>query len=449
MSDPIRRVCVLTDWATPDATVDLALPTALRTSSLIPLIVDIVEPADINESAAWALLRVGGRQLDESLTLVENGIEDGDLLLLAPADSVPSEPVRNNPGQVVAVNSGTGDAKTDSVGRLLAALCASAAGVMVLTWPAAGSGVVGAATAAVLGSAAAAGALLAQRVITAPQTPVTAFGGVSVMMAATAGYLAVPGGPATPNYLLAAAASTAVSVLLLRITRGDTVTLTAIASCSALLAAALAATSGWAPPIEVTGTALATAALIVLSAAPRLSIAVAGLSPRISLTENGIEDDPPGLDNRLALGNRFLSGLVLGTCGATTLGAILVAVGSRGTTAGSWAAAFTGAVGLALTLRGRCHADALRRAALKVAGIGCLATTLALVVSSQPGLSVPAGTVTLLAASTGLWPNTWEPTSPLLRRAVDGLEYLALAAAVPLACGVIGLYGLVRGLSLP
>ena len=34
--------------------------------------------------------------------------------------------------------------------------------------------------------------------------------------------------------------------------------------------------------------------------------------------------------------------------------------------------------------------------------------------------------------------------SPVVRRAVEVVEYLALAAVVPLACWVVGLYGLVR-----
>ena len=41
------------------------------------------------------------------------------------------------------------------------------------------------------------------------------------------------------------------------------------------------------------------------------------------------------------------------------------------------------------------------------------------------------------------------PISPVARRSVELLEYLALATVVPLACWVADLYGVVRGLSLP
>jgi hypothetical protein len=38
--------------------------------------------------------------------------------------------------------------------------------------------------------------------------------------------------------------------------------------------------------------------------------------------------------------------------------------------------------------------------------------------------------------------------SPFARRAIEVVDYLALAAIVPLACWVGGLFGFVRGLSL-
>jgi hypothetical protein len=42
--------------------------------------------------------------------------------------------------------------------------------------------------------------------------------------------------------------------------------------------------------------------------------------------------------------------------------------------------------------------------------------------------------------------DTW--LSPVARRMVDVVEYVALAAVVPLACWVAGVFGLVRGLGL-
>ena len=41
------------------------------------------------------------------------------------------------------------------------------------------------------------------------------------------------------------------------------------------------------------------------------------------------------------------------------------------------------------------------------------------------------------------------PSNPVVRHAVQLLEYVALAAVVPLAVWVTGVYGVVRDLSLP
>ena len=53
-----------------------------------------------------------------------------------------------------------------------------------------------------------------------------------------------------------------------------------------------------------------------------------------------------------------------------------------------------------------------------------------------------AGTLCLTRADVG------ERLSPFVRRGIEVVDYLALAAVVPLACWVGGLFGFVRGLSL-
>jgi hypothetical protein len=102
-----------------------------------------------------------------------------------------------------------------------------------------------------------------------------------------------------------------------------------------------------------------------------------------------------------------------------------------------------------MVLRARTHIDMRRRTALVVGGMAASAAGLILVVVSAPGqgswvcLLVTAVGLSMLGAALGATVN------PLAGRAVDVLEYLALASVVPLACWVVGLYGLIRGLSLP
>ena len=101
-------------------------------------------------------------------------------------------------------------------------------------------------------------------------------------------------------------------------------------------------------------------------------------------------------------------------------------------------------------LRARTHMDVRRRTALIAGGMTATAAGVALVVVSAPA---QANWICLLLVSSvalsALGGQLVATVNPLARRAVDVVEYLALAAVVPLACWVGGLYDLVRGLSLP
>jgi hypothetical protein len=100
-------------------------------------------------------------------------------------------------------------------------------------------------------------------------------------------------------------------------------------------------------------------------------------------------------------------------------------------------------------MRARTHIDMCRRIALIAGGAIAIAAGAVLVVVSTPGqgnwvcLLATAVSLSMLGGGFGATMN------PLLRRAVEVSEYLALAAVVPLACWVGGLYGFIRGVSLP
>jgi hypothetical protein len=90
-----------------------------------------------------------------------------------------------------------------------------------------------------------------------------------------------------------------------------------------------------------------------------------------------------------------------------------------------------------------------RRTALIVGGTTAFAAGASLVVVSTPG---QANWICLIAIAIGLSMLGGEfgaTVNPLVRRTVEVSEYFALAAVVPLACWVGGLYGLIRGVSLP
>jgi hypothetical protein len=90
-----------------------------------------------------------------------------------------------------------------------------------------------------------------------------------------------------------------------------------------------------------------------------------------------------------------------------------------------------------------------RRSGLFVSGTTATAAGVALVVVSAPG---QANWVCLIATAISLsmlGGGFGATVSPFVHRAVDVSEYLALASIAPLACWVGGLYGLIRGVSLP
>ena len=162
------------------------------------------------------------------------------------------------------------------------------------------------------------------------------------------------------------------------------------------------------------------------------------------------EDDPAQETPRAATAHDSLTGLVIGSAGAAALGAALVASGCVHD-GRFWpnAAVFAAVVGLVMMLRTRTHIGIRRRSALVVGGMAASAAGVALVVGSAPGQAnwvcrfATAVGLSILSGASGATIN------PRARRAVEVLEYLALATVVPLACWVGGLYGLVRGLSLP
>ncbi len=97
------RVTVRTCGFGTSTAVDLTLPTSPELGEILSAIVDLVgvghETADGGLPERLRLARVDGSALDESVSLLENGIRDGDVLLLA-AEPIPRpEQHSEDPGQ--------------------------------------------------------------------------------------------------------------------------------------------------------------------------------------------------------------------------------------------------------------------------------------------------------------------------------------------------------------
>lgn len=424
--------------------VDLALPSDTPVGVLLPSIVGLVHDGAVavEQARQWHLSRVGGEPLEAAASLRDNAIRDGDLLLLT-TTPVPA-PVcsQDDPWHAAIATIDSGRVPTP-VTATVGCLCAAVLGATALVWSGAVTHATGhTATAGVIAAVAAFGAVALRRVLVC----CCALSAITVLFAAAAGFLAVPDGPSTASSLLAASVGCSMSILLRRVTRCGAICLTSSATFAALATAASACGVAWSLPVSTTGAALSVLSLGTLGAAARLSITLAGLAPAMSAPD----DDPASEKARTTHAHRTLTGLVIGSAGAAALGGALVA-SSRIDDGSSWpqATAFAAVVGLVMVLRARTHIDMRRRVALVVCGLTAMAAGAALTVVSAPG---QANWISVLATAIGVSMPAGAfgaTVSPLARRAVEALEYVALATVVPLACWVGGLYGLVRGLSLP
>jgi type VII secretion integral membrane protein EccD len=433
MPDPLCRVSLQHG----PHTVDVALPSDAPVGVLLPSIVDLVGRGTVatHEGRQWHLSRVGQGSLDETVSLHDNAVRDGEVLLLTTTSIPLAVLVPDDPCRAVIDIADSDDAPT-RVAATAAGAASALLGASALGW----SGIATHAmrhvvTAGVIATATAIGAIAVRRVHY-DSTVCATLSVIAVVFAATAGFLVVPGGPSTAGSLLAAAVACSTSVLLLRITRCGAIPLTALATSAALTSAASACAVAWMSSVTTIGAALATLSLGTLGVAARLSIAAAGLAPAMSSSDDR-EEDP-----RAVKAHQTLTGLVFGSAAAATLGCALVASDPKG-------AVLAAVVGLVLVLRTRTHIDPRRRIALLVGGAAAIATSCASVVVSAPGQANWICLVSTAVGVSALVGGFGTSANPVARRAVEVLEYLALAAVVPLACWAGGLYGFIRGLSLP
>ena len=279
-------------------------------------------------------------------------------------------------------------------------------------------------------------------------------GVTATAFAAVAGFLMVPGGPAPPNLFLAAAICCAVSTVLLRVTSQGTTCFIAIAVFSTTAAIAAAAVALWPAPTATVGAVLAAASSAVLGVAARLSIVLTGLSPTIPSAAEASDDGtvPAGvLTARAERGHRTLTALLAGLSASAALGAVLVAAGQRDERALS-GVSLTAVVSVVLLLRARQQRGVMRSAAVFGCGMVSASAAFVLTVLSLPryahwvcliAVVLGVGAVCLTVADLGT------RLSPVARRSLELLDYVALASVVPLACWVGDVFGIVRGLSLP
>lgn len=449
--------------------VDLALPVAVPVALLIPCLVDVIDehagPCALTARGDaiprnWQLSRPGGPPLKPATTLSDNGLRDGELLLLARAGTVAPGPVFDDVFSAVAnPQSLTAPEWTPRAARItgaVAALWAAGLGALVLLRSgigAAGPGHVVAA--AIAASAAGLAAAIAGRVYRDRLAGLT-MSVVATGFAAVGGFLAVPAGPGGPNLMLGSAAGAAASIVILRVTRGGTICLTAIATFALTACVAASANVAWGAPVGTVGAALGAASVGLLILAPRLTISMARLSPSVPVAADPGDDHPDTAEHinaKAAGAHATLTGLVGGLSASAALGAALVilTVGYHGGNLFS-GAVFAAVIAAVLMLRSRSHTDLAQTVTLVIGGIVSLTAAFVAVSAAAPQLADWLCALAGIAAAAALFLGFAASSAaftPIARRSVELIECLSLAAVLPLACWVCGLYGVVRGLPVP
>ncbi|BBX04390.1 type VII secretion integral membrane protein EccD [Mycolicibacterium moriokaense] len=357
--------------------------------------------------------------------MYDNDVHHGEVLLLTATEPPIAKRVACDPCLAVASGVPRGDAP---VLRVLPAVCCvvlGGLGALVLAWSGTRSHVLVGLCLAVAGAG---GAIVHWRVRGDPLICVP-LSLVGILYAGAVGFLSVPSETAAPRLLLASAAVFFVAILLLQSTSSTTY-LTAIATVSALTTAVTGIAATWRLEFTACGAGLVIFSLAILGMAPKLSM-ILSRTP---------VDSAAHVTQECHL---TLTGLVVGSAVAAALGAASVAVGEGSALCGT---TFTGVVALVLLLRMRTHVDPTRRAWLAAAAMLTAATGFAATAFSVPD-HVPV--ISALATISGAATLTYlaGPTvSPIVVRTVEVIEYIALAAVVPLACWVAGVFGLAGGI---
>jgi type VII secretion integral membrane protein EccD len=456
--EALRRVSVHAD----STHVDLVLSAVVPIESLMPPIVDTLtaqgghraQPAAVRHQLSLP----GETALDPSKTLAQLGVRDGAVLILTSSSTVLTPPRFDDVAEAVSVSlTATVRPSTRQAARLIGAVVASGlAGTTaaVLIRPAFAisdahrTGC--AAIAAAAGLIALPAAVVAYRMFR-DRTAALLLGLTACGFTALAGLLAVPGEIGAPNALLATAA-TATTAAAIRITGCCTTVFTALTCFAAVETAATTVSAVTGMPLQALGAASAAISLILIEASAPVSIILAGLSSQVTSEHEEAVSTPHRPSTGAIRARGWLTSLVAAFSAAAALGAIGAAAGSYFAgdrpSLGLWFAAITGGV---LLLRARSHRDLTVSVQLVLAGTVTLSATSVIAALACPSRTpyLAAASMTLAAAALGLgFINPTMTFSPMGRRSVDLVEYLALAVIVPLACWICGIYSTARGMNL-
>ncbi|MFB8002227.1 type VII secretion integral membrane protein EccD [Nocardia sp. NPDC056000] len=454
--------------------VDMAIPVDVPVALVIPSVVDMVAQHSLAndfdndgeqfEPHEWVLARIGRPPLSNSLSLAEQGVHDGELLMLESAEHTAPTPLFDDIMYNVAIADadhfrGWTPRTARLTGSILAVLTMLTGCLGLLAAPDAIPGWVSGTVALFIAVLLVISGMVLSRMYSDTASALV-LGGCGLPAAFSAGMLFVPDHYGWANLLLGAVLTAATAILAWRVSGvGLGVFIGATTLAVYLIPASLIGLLGHVPTKAI-GAGAAALGLAGLSLAPRLSMLLAKLPlppvPAPGTPIDPTEDDPDdhrALPTMAALraksqrAREYLAGLVTATTLVTAAGAL--AATDPGADNRYWPGLALALVCAAvLMFRSRTYAGAEQAVILIAGGTAILLILLggAAFLIHQPLTIFGLALLILVAALVlGIIVPRRQATPPM-RRAVELLEYAFVAAVVPLVFWVTGLYSLVRGL---
>jgi type VII secretion integral membrane protein EccD len=440
--------------------VDLALPARIPFAELFPAVADYAgldQDTARQAAAGWVLQRLGQAPFSLEATPLQAGLRDGELIYLRPREAQLPELAFDDVADVIAA--GIGDrpdrwgpreTRRTALGAAALALTGGAAALLLSGPPWTGAAV----AAGILAVLLLAGAAVLSRV--AGDTGAAAvLGWVAVGYAFLGGMLgpaaAIPLARFGALDMLSGFAAALLAAAVAAVAVADGAGLFLGAAGAALLGAGGTWLDYAFGSVGLTGAAalMAALALGLTTLIPAVAFRVGRLmlpavpSDAAELRRDTLTVQGSEVLDRTAAADRVVTGMVSGiglVCGAAE---VALALGH-----GWLPRVMCGVLGCALLLRSRVFHGRAQRLWLQVPGYGGLVLLAVAAGHAKPIVitlaPLAAGAAILIGA--GTWLSAHRP-SPFWGRAAEIVDMALVVALVPLALGVAGVFGTIRGLS--
>ncbi|MGH3726598.1 MAG: type VII secretion integral membrane protein EccD [Mycobacterium sp.] len=470
--------------------LDVGMPANVGIAAFIDDVIDIAnkqlqvqysgtgsDPGDTafdNTEGRWSLAKLGSPPVDLAKSLSESDIYDGDVLVLreiaesaAPLlfDDVEALDGTGRPGAAEATLWERNHRYFTYFGVGLTASLSAA----LLLHRYSGNMIAGLATVLCGWALLVAASVLAHRKVD-PRVAVGLSVVATPLIFAGALYL-IPDGFGAMSLPMACALTALASLLALQISRQGRTFHTFVIALSVLAGTAALANVLLSPPPRAIGAVLATVSVLAVYLSPRMTIVLSKLPiPRVPTagepldnieTQGGttvegvnaigkqIIPTEEGMVVRVTRANQYLSGILAAAALTAAVGSYLTVDVSNGF---FWqGTVFAIAVATVLCLRGRSHHNLTQSATLIGSGLFIGLAVMVKTATYLPGWEATAllglVIVAVLAVACGVVAPLLE-FSPVMRRWVELLEYLAIALVFPLCFWIVRLYSFARDMRI-